>query len=73
MSDAEQPIQAVQTPDGTIYIMQGNNRVYGAMLNDQTIQMNVYSPAQWNEAFPGVEFNPDYGTPSPTIVPGTRH
>ena len=37
LSDAEQPIQAVRTYEG-LHIMQGNNRVYGAVLDDKTIQ-----------------------------------
>jgi len=72
LSDAEQPIQAVRTPEG-LHIMQGNNRVYGAVLDDRTIQMNVYTPAEW-EAVTGQSFNPNpaWSTSKPVIVPGRR-
>src|SRR2546422_11332656 len=67
LSDAQQPIQAVQTPEG-LHIMEGNNRVFGAVLDDRTIQMQVYTPAQWM-ALTGLDFNPAWSIAKPTILP----
>ncbi len=72
LSNAEQPVRAVRASDGSLHIMNGNNRVYGAVESGSSVLMTIYSPAEW-EAFTGMSFDPvaPNATPRPVIRPGS--
>jgi RHS repeat-associated protein len=63
-----EPIQAVQTADGRIFVMQGNNRVKGAVQQGlPSVDGNIFTPQQW-EDYTGLPFVPR-GTNNPKITP----
>jgi RHS repeat-associated protein len=70
LSDAKEPIRAVQTREG-LYIFQGNHRVFGAVLDNQPVNMEIYTPEQYYQLI-GQPFNPTPYVTWPDISPGRR-
>jgi RHS repeat-associated protein len=69
----DQPIRGVRALDGSLHIMQGNHRVYGAVESRASVPMMIYSPDQW-EARTGMSFSPSGAnvTKYPKTSPGFR-